>query len=275
MRIATEALSVVVAQYDFMDAASYRQVEENIDRLEEMVLRAVSGFPGVDLVVTPECSVQGVHAVMWDQVLLTYDSPQMKRLQQICAHYDLWGVFNPWMKSESGSCENTVIIINGEGTVVHSYVKSHPWIPLEVCKPGNVCPVCSGPKGSRIMTLLSSDAEYPEVWEVASRSNANIVIRLAHYMDPIASGFRITNEGLAIKSGCCVIGCSAVGLDDQYSYIGTSSIIGCDGNTIVEAPHGVLSIIKADVYPGVIDYYRKGNKRAVEQEVIENERRGK
>ena len=268
MAIQTEVLSVVVAQFDFMDAASYEEVGENISRIENMVQKAVSGFPGVDLFVTPECSVQGVHAVMWNQVLLSYESPQIKSLQKICADYNVWGIFNPWMKSEKGGCENTVIIINGDGEIVHSYVKIYPWAPLEVSKPGNNCPICIGPKGSRIMTFLSSDVEYPETWEIAYRSGANLVVRLTHYMDPFSASYRITNQGLAVKSCSCVIACGAVGMDDEYSYFGASAIIDCNGNTIVEAPSGVPAVIKADIYPGVIDYHKEKRKCENEKTVV-------
>ena len=262
MGIQTEVLSVAVAQYGFTDAGSYDEVEENVNYIEHMVEKVVAGFPGVDLIVTPECSVQGVHAENWDKVLLKFSSPLIKRLQKICSEYSIWGVFNPWMEGDGGRCENTVIIIDERGIIRHTYVKCYPWIPLEVCRPGNECPVCRGPKGSRIMTFLSSDGDYPEMWDIANQSDANVIIRLTHFMDPFRGPVWITNQGIAIKTGTYVINCNAVGLDDQYSYIGASSIADFNGNSIAEAPAGVAAVIKADLYPGIIDYYKREKRKA-------------
>lgn len=257
-KIETEVLSVVVAQFHPEDAGTLEEVDQNIDQIIEFMDRAVAGFPGVDLIVTPEAAVQGMHATEWRNMLLDMDSPQIKRLCDKCKELDVWGIFNPWIRPSDGRyCDNVGIMVNNLGEVVLEYAKMNPWTPLETTNAGNECPVVEGPKGSRIGIIICADGDYPEIWREAAVNGANVIVRISHYMSPWEQAMEITNKAGAYCNQSYVVSCSAVGLDDMYSYFGRSAIYNPDGTTIIEAPAGVPAIIKADLYPGIIDHMRK------------------
>ena len=113
----TEALSVVCLQTAPISAQTMDDVQKNTDTICDFMDKAVGGFPGVDLIVTIECGLQGFGPdVLTDNVLLDWDSPQIKQLQNKCRELDVWGVFDPIFKDVDGhkNC-NTAIIINNEG----------------------------------------------------------------------------------------------------------------------------------------------------------------
>lgn len=257
-KIETEVLSVVVAQFHPEDAGTWEEVDKNIDHIVEYMERAVSGFPGVDLIVTPEAAVQGMHATEWRNMLLDIKGPQIKRLCDKCKELDVWGIFNPWVRPSDGRfCSNLGILINNQGEIVLKYEKMNPWTPVEMTNAGSECPVVEGPKGSRIGIIICADGDYPEIWREAAVNGANVIVRISHYMSPWEQAMSITNKSGAYCNQCYVVSCSAVGIDDMYSYFGRSTIINPDGTEIIAAPSGTPAIIKADLYPGIIDHMRK------------------
>ena len=95
----TEALSVVCLQTAPISAQTMDDVQKNTDTICDFMDKAVGGFPGVDLIVTIECGLQGFGPdVLTDNVLLDWDSPQIKQLQNKCRELDVWGVFDPIFK---------------------------------------------------------------------------------------------------------------------------------------------------------------------------------
>lgn len=257
-KVESEVLSVALAQFHPDDAGTIDEVEKNIDRIIEYMERAVAGFPGIDLIVTPEAALIGMHATEWQKMLLDLDGPQVGRLRDKCRELDVWGIFNPWVKPEDGRyCDNVGILVNNKGDIVLEYHKMNPWIPLETTNAGSECPVAEGPKGSKIGIIICADGDYPEIWREAAVNGANVIVRISHYMVPWEQAMEITNKAGAYCNQTYVVSCNAVGIDDMYSYFGRSTVLNPDGTVIIEAPPGVPALIKADLYPGIIDHMRK------------------
>jgi len=257
-KIETETLSAVVVQIEPISAQTLDDVNRNVDQLTDYMDKAACGFPGFDLFVSPECGLQGFHPTKWLEVLIDLDGPQINRLKDKCRELQVWGVFNPMTKSIRGhGGDNTAIIINDQGKIVHRYVKMNPWIPGEATYPGWECPVTPGPKGSRIATIICADGDYPEIWREAAFNGANVIIRVSHYMAPWDQAWEITNRAGAYCNQCYVVASNCVGLDEAYAYFGRSMVVNPDGTIIVEAAMGIPWIIKADIYPKLIDQIRR------------------
>lgn len=252
-----EALSVVSCQVAPISAQTMEHVNLNIDQLIDYMERAVRGFPGVDLFVTPECGLQGF-GPDWQNVLVSLDGPEIDRLKKACAKYAVWGIFNPLVDDVEGrkGC-NTAIMINDKGELVHRYVKNDPWIPGEPTHPGWDCPVTPGPKGSRIGTIICADGDYPEIWRECAVNGANVIVRVSHYMAPWDKAWEITNKMGAYTNQVYVVGSNSVGIDEAYSYFGRSMILNPDGTIIAEAPMGLPWLIKSDIYPAIVDQIHK------------------
>lgn len=74
-KIEVETLSVVSVQLQPISSQSMDDVNKNVDQILEFMDRAVVGFPGLDLFVSPECALQGAHATRWPEVLVDLDGP--------------------------------------------------------------------------------------------------------------------------------------------------------------------------------------------------------
>lgn len=258
--IVTEALSVVCAQFAPVGAQTVQELNENTETVLNYLDMAVSAFPGADLVVFPEACFQGFAPVNFEDALMTMDSPQLQRVYDRCKALSVWAVVNPLIRSASGRCfENASLIVNDRGEVVHKYVKMNPWIPFENAVPGTECTVCEGPKGSRLGVIICADGDYPEIWREAAYRGANIILRPTHYMDPWNQAWEITNRAGAYFNQVYVVGvnCSGLARNEARSCFGRSMILGPDGNIITEASNGCPGLIKADLYPGIIDKMRE------------------
>lgn len=255
-KIETEALSVVGVQYAPIGAQTLEELNQNTDTVVDYLDLSVSAFPGADLVVFPEACFQGFAPVNYEEAVMEMDSPQIERVRQRCRALSVWGVFNVLVWAKSHRCyENTAIIINDQGEIVHKYLKMNPWIPFENSRPGGECPVCNGPKGARIGVIICSDGDYPEMWREAAFNGANVIVRPTHYMDPWYSSWELTNRACAYFNQVYVVGvnCSGLGKNEARSCFGRSMFVGPDGNIITEASNGCPGLIKADLYPGIID----------------------
>jgi predicted amidohydrolase len=259
-KIETEALSCVVCQMEPNSARTMADVDRNVDQLLDFMDKATSGFPGYDLIVTPECALQGYDPEYWSGVMLEKDGPQVQRLQDKCKELNVWGLFNPWVKlADKLAPANWTIIVNNSGEIVYEYVKMNPWIPGEPTYPGGHQSVVAGPKGSRLSVVVCADGDYPETWREAAFLGANIIIRTSHYMAPWDRAWEITNKAGAYCNQCYVVAANSAGLDESYGYFGRSMILNPDGTIITEAPMGIPWMIKADLYPGIIDHMRRNH----------------
>ena len=259
-KIITEALSVACVQFAPIGAQTKDELNKNVEQVLEYLNMAVSAFPGVDLVVFPEACFQGFPPADYQDAIMTDDSPQLQRVYERCRQLSVWGVFCVLLWAESRRCYvNTALVVNSHGEVVHRYVKMNPWIPFENSYPGTECTICDGPKGSKLGVIICADGDYPEIWREAAYRGANVIIRPTHYMDPWYQAWEITNRAGAYFNQVYVVGvnCSGLAKNEARSCFGRSMIVGPDGNIITEASNGCVGLIKADLYPGIIDQMRK------------------
>jgi len=256
----TETLSCVLAQISVRSAYSWEDVNYNTDLMIEYMYKAAAGFPGFDLIVFPEDCFQTFVPGYFNKFGLTLESEQIKKLQAKCKELSVWGVFSPWLKAKSGDTrylENTAILINDQGDIVHQYVKNNPWLPAENTLPGTEVPVTNGPKGSKIATIICADGDYPEIWREAAVNGANIIIRVADYMAPWDQAWELTNRSNAYSNQVYVVACNQCNVDESYDYFGDSMVVNPDGTILSRAPKRAPGMIKVNLYPGIIEQMKK------------------
>lgn len=251
-----QAMSTVVLQIAPVTAKDMADVNANIDQICDWMERAVGGFPGVDLIVTPEFGCQGI-GPDWKNVLLDLDSPEVGRLLAKCKELNVWGVFSVLVKEYGDhKARNMAILVNNQGEIALKYCKMNQFVPVDWSYPGDSCPVVDGPKGSRIALIICADGDYPEVWREAAYNGANVIVRITHYMAPYDKGWEITNKAGAYCNQIYVVGSSCVDINGTGTNIGHSMILNPDGTVITEAPLGLPWMIKADLYPQIVDKIR-------------------
>lgn len=236
--------SPVLVQFGPKSAHTMEDVDYNTNRIIEYMERACTGFPGIDMIVFPECCFQGMAPNDWVKVALEWDSEPIRRVQAKCKELQIWGCFDPWIiNRKRGGIENTCIIINDEGEIVHRYVKMNPWFPYEPTLPGREMPVCKGPKGARIATLICADAHYQEVWREAVANGANVILHVSHWMGPFGNMQKMSNRAGAFFNNVMVLACNSVGMDECYNYPGGSMVVNDFGEVLQELPDGVEGMI--------------------------------
>lgn len=260
--ISTKALTVVMSQLQPKNCKNKEDIQHNILQLINQMETAACGYPGYDIFVSPEFSVQGIDLAHWKDVALEINDKEVQQLKEKCKELKVWGVFGLFLKNRESTDytpENVAITIDDKGEIVNIYSKMNPWLPNEQSYPGDACQVFKGPKGSRIATIICADGDYSEIWREAAHNGANVIIRIAHYMSPWERAWELTNTASAYFNQCYVVAVNCVGTDNAYSYFGKSMAVGPDGDIIIECPMGIPYITKVDVYPGFIDSIRKNN----------------
>lgn len=231
-----QSLSTVVIQIAPKTAQKPSDMKHNLSQLCEWMEKAVGGFPGVDLIVTPEFGLQGI-GPNWKDSLLKLDSIEVLTLQDKCRELNVWGVFSILVDEYEGHrYRNMAILINSNGEIVSKYCKMNQFSPVDWSYPGSKCPVVDGPKGSKIAMIICADGDYPEIWREAAYNGANIIIRITHYMSPYDRGWEITNKAGAYCNQVYVVASSSVDINTTGTNIGRSMIVNPDGTIITEAP---------------------------------------
>lgn len=252
------ALSVVMVQMRPISAANMTEVGQNVETLCVWMDRATVGYPGVDLVVFPEGSLQGYHVTNWLDTVVDLNGPEVTALAAHCKKRHIWAHFSLLERHPQGQKPfNTSLLINSEGEIALRYVKVNPWVPIEECTPGEQFGVVDGPKGARFGVITCYDGDFPESAREVAMMGANVLIRGAAYMEPYGEPWAFTNQARAWENLMYVVAVNQVGTDPMYTYTGRSMVVNFDGRIITELSRDAEGMTKVDLYPQLVDDARQ------------------
>lgn len=248
------ALVLGLVQFQVPRVAAPEDLKTTAEKIAGMVRGAKAGLPGLDLLVFPEYSLNGLDPASWadDALLCDLDGPEIALLRAACAEAGVWGCFSLMERNPGGAPFNSGVVVDAAGEVALYYRKLHPWVPLEPWQPGDLgVPVCDGPKGSRLSLIICHDGMLPEMAREAAYRGADVILRTAGYTYPIQAAWRMTNQvnafaNLAYTASVCLAGPDpATGISSQ----GEAMVCDVDGTVLVHGDGQPDRIVTAEVVP--------------------------
>lgn len=258
----TEGLLVGLIQFPVPVVNSRADIDKNVESIVKTVYATKAGYPGMELIVIPEYSTQGLNTAKWttDEFLCDIPGPETDAFAEACKKTNMFGVFSIMERNHDfpGKAPfNTAIIIDNKGKIVLHYHKLNPWVPVEPWYPGNYgMPVCDGPGGSKLAVCICHDGMFPEVAREAAYKGANVLIRISGYSTQVNDQWILTNQSNAWQNLMYTISVNLAGYDGVFYYFGEGQICNFDGTTLQQGHRNPWEIVTGELYPKMADQAR-------------------
>lgn len=240
---------------------SRADIDRQVDIIVDKIHTIKAGYPGVELIVFPEYSTQGLNTKKWltEEFLCDIPGPETDAFAKACKEEGVYGVFSIMERNPDPNKNpyNTAIIINPDGEICLKYRKLQPWVPIEPWYPGDLgMPVCDGPAGSKLAVCICHDGMFPELAREAAYKGCNVYIRISGYSTQVNEQWILTNRSNAWHNLMYTFSVNLAGYDGVFYYFGQGQLCNYDGTTLVQGSRNPNEIVTGEIFPKLADNAR-------------------
>lgn len=252
---------VAMIQYPAPVVNSRADIDKQVETIIKTLHNTKAGYPGMELIVFPEYSTQGLNTAKWltEEFLCDVPGPETDAYAAACKKAETFGVFSIMERNPDPKKNpfNTAIIIDPNGKIVLKYHKLQPWVPIEPWYPGDLgMPVCDGPGGSKLSVCICHDGMFPELAREAAYKGCNVYIRISGYSTQVNEQWILTNRSNAWHNLMYTLAVNLAGYDGVFYYFGEGQITNYDGTVLVQGHRNPWEIVTGEIFPHHADQAR-------------------
>jgi len=244
-------MHVIAVQYDITwedRAANHAKVAAMLERQPP---------PRGAIVVLPEIFASGF-SMNVEKVAQDESRPDERFLREVSHRYGVWTLGGVVSRGAGGRGRNEAVAFSPAGELVARYCKCHPFSPGtedQFYEAGrDVVTFACG--GFIVSPFICYDLRFPEIFRVAARRGANLMVVIANWPDARAEQRMILLRARAIENQAYVVGVNRVGEDPKLRYAGQTVVVSPKGDVLASADDRE-QLVAADLDSASLDDYRK------------------
>lgn len=250
-----------LVQYPVPIVHTKADIERQVVQICQTIKKTKSGYPGLELIVFPEYSTQGLNTDKWltEDFVLDIPGPETDAFAQACIENQVYGVFSIIERNPDPNKNpyDTAIIIDPNGEIVLHYRKLQPWVPIEPWYPGDLgMPVCDGPGGSKLAVCVCHDSMFPEIAREAAYKGANVYITISGYSHFVAKQWEIVHRSNAWQNLMYTMAVNLAGYDNELYFFGEGRVVNYDGTVMASGSRHEWEIVTGEIKPKDADNAR-------------------
>jgi len=217
-----------------------------------LAIMATSAKQGADLVVFPECSLNGYCAESPEEarsLAVPAQNPWFDQLIAACREFGLHCLVG-YLESDGDRVFNSLALLGPQGTAA-GYRKTHlPFLGVDKFTTPGTCdlaPVEIG--GVKLGLLICYDSTFPEATRCLALQGADLILLPTNWPAGAIRSAEILPPARALENHVYFAAINRIGWERGFKFVGMSRICHPDGTNLAFANHDQEEILIAEIDP--------------------------